>query len=83
MASSYLRDKRAADRKKKQTKLKKYVRKEARRATRCGKAYRPTGKNAEERAMMVAAIRKMEVTHKVAKDAACLSKKLSIARIDF
>ena len=78
-----LRDTRAADRKKKQNKLEKYVRKKAARAVRCGKAYRPKGKNAEERAMMVAVAKevkgklekKMEVTDRVAKDAACLSKK--------
>ena len=54
MASSYLRKKRAADRKKKQKKLEKYVRKEAARALRADKAYRPKGKNAEERTTMVA-----------------------------
>ena len=78
-----LRDTRAADRKKKQNKLEKYVRKKAARAVRGGKAYRPKGKNAEERAMMVAVAKevkgklekKMEVTDRVAKDAACLSKK--------
>ena len=90
MASSYLRDKRAADRKEKQKeaeqalrKKKKYVRKEAARALKAGKAYRPKGKSPEERAMMDAVVeevkgkleKKMEVTDKVAKDAACLSKK--------
>ena len=79
MASSYLRNKRAADRKVKQKKLEQYVRKEAARALKAGKAYRPKGKNAEERAMMDAVVEevkaKMEVTDKVAKDAACRSKK--------
>ena len=64
MASSYLRKKRAADRKKKEDrkkkKLAKYVRKKAARALRAGKAYRPKGKNAEERAFMDAVVEEVK-----------------------
>ena len=44
LASSYLRDQRVADLKKKQEKQKKYVRWEAARKARQGKTYRPKGK---------------------------------------
>jgi hypothetical protein len=68
LASSYLRKKRAADRRKAeeekqktQKKLEQYVRKKAARAVRDGKNYQPrltSGKNAEEHSMMVAVAQK-------------------------
>jgi hypothetical protein len=64
LASSYLRDKRAADRRKaeekKQKKLEQYVQMKARRAVRDGKNYQPRaeGKNAEEHSKMVAIAKK-------------------------